>query len=239
MRTCLRRSIGGRSKGRGGFTLIELLVVMSIIMVLASMLFPSFARAKGTAMQISCASNLRQCGMALTMYRNDNDEEYPPQDLSVLSGIGNAPPRWLTGPENTIWVGQLYRYVSDKRVMRCRTADRGKVDALNGMSVGVGINVQLTCLTMPGDVLRGPTVRSDAESTTIAMADSAVLTFENTADGIMDVAYANAASGTYNAGDVGGEHHFRHVGGSNILFADCHVKTYTPQRLFSEVPPPN
>ncbi|HEY3396871.1 MAG TPA: type II secretion system protein [Armatimonadota bacterium] len=60
-----------------GFTLVELLVVIALIAVLAAMLFPVFAAARGKAQQIKCLSNLRQLGLALAMYVGDYDDTYP------------------------------------------------------------------------------------------------------------------------------------------------------------------
>lgn len=62
---------------RHGFTLIELLVVIAIISLLAAILFPVFASARGKARQISCASNMRQIGVAISMYTQDSDDLYP------------------------------------------------------------------------------------------------------------------------------------------------------------------
>ena len=63
--------------GFRGFTLIELLVVISIIAVLAAILFPVFAKAKASAKSTVCISNLRQIGAAMTMYMADCDDHFP------------------------------------------------------------------------------------------------------------------------------------------------------------------
>ncbi len=71
---------------RLGFTLIELLVVIAIISILAAILFPVFAQAREKARQISCASNLKQLGLAALMYVQDNDEVWPVAQYSHVPG---------------------------------------------------------------------------------------------------------------------------------------------------------
>lgn len=73
-------------RGRiGGFTLIELLCVIAIISILAAMLLPAITRGKNYAHRVSCASNLRQVGMAYRSFQNDHGGRFPMQ-VSVRDG---------------------------------------------------------------------------------------------------------------------------------------------------------
>jgi len=75
-----------------GFTLIELLVVIAIIAILASILFPVFAKAREKARQTTCLSKIRQIAVAAQMYNQDNNGKFVAGsgwDTTLGSYLGN------------------------------------------------------------------------------------------------------------------------------------------------------
>jgi prepilin-type N-terminal cleavage/methylation domain-containing protein/prepilin-type processing-associated H-X9-DG protein len=109
-------------KQNRGFTLIELLVVIAIIAILAGMLLPALAKAKARAQEVVCLSNLRQWGLADTMYVDDHHQVFPyPRYQNYAPSVDQDNPTWLTvgtyhnrHEGDDVWFNALPSYVSQK-----------------------------------------------------------------------------------------------------------------------------
>ncbi len=97
---------------RRGFTLIELLVVIAIIALLAAILFPVFAQAREKARQATCASNMKQIGLALMQYSQDYDECIAP----AVVGTGKSA---SDGGSNYNWMDAIFPYAKSAGVYVC------------------------------------------------------------------------------------------------------------------------
>jgi len=94
---------------RSGFTLVELLVVIAIIAILASMLLPVLSKAKDGAVKMRCVNNVKQLGLAMQMYGDDNNSLLPMAHGTVPWGAVNPPP----------WSQPLAAYYNNTNILTC------------------------------------------------------------------------------------------------------------------------
>jgi prepilin-type N-terminal cleavage/methylation domain-containing protein/prepilin-type processing-associated H-X9-DG protein len=226
---------------RRAFTLIELLVVIAIIAILASILFPVFARARENARRTSCASNLKQLALGWTMYAQDYDDTFPWFKIK-RDAAGNT----------LMWQSLIEPYVTsgaDKNSNTAVNQTTGKIGVFVCPSYDVappakdasGANSNFTPNPLPlmsyvpnawattfdpgtgtngytpgytgwQDYRKLPTLTSFATPTTF------VMLVENKDYG--GIAYPGGGTQGYNWASL------RHLEGSNYAFVDGHVKWY-------------
>jgi len=197
------------------FTLIELLVVIAIISILASILFPVFARARENARRASCMSNLKQIGLGMMMYVQDYDEMYP-----MLSYIGTdkvVPPAGGTATNNN-WIFRLQPYVKSPQLFNCPSSTRSwNGDANAAAHTSYGAN---STFLQSGSALAMAAV--DKPSQTIMLGDTDGPTTGASPYTFTQTSYSGATPTRWLAD--------RHLDGANIAFADGHVKWFKMSR---------
>ena len=196
-----------------GFTLIELLVVIAIIAILAAILFPAFAKAREAARKSSCSSNLKQIGVGIQQYAQNYDEILP---------VGQA-----VGDRGN-WAQSTAIFVTNYDLFRCpsntaNTQNHGFAAAAPFKNTARSYVANPRIL--PGNDAGGgmtDTLRGINQSI-IKRPGSLIMVGEGNVLG--GDPWAVRPDGTLINGLFAG-----HLGQSNFLFADGHVKASQPSQ---------
>lgn len=205
--------IWGRTSG---FTLIELLVVIAIMSILASMLFPSFSRARESARRAACGSNLRQVGLGVAQYTSDWDEMHPVGYPFYMQESVDFP--------DSSMVMVVNPYIRSTQVWACNSWQgryTGNSNGVGNYSFVVGSN---NILGVPG--LLDPALPASLTPRSLAALNSAStypMFFCGTGPQHTNPPLLNAHTGVNDTEWAAGNA----LGGTNILYADGHVK-YLP-----------
>ena len=215
------------------FTLIELLVVIAIIAILASILFPTFSRAREMARRTSCLSNEKQLGLAMFQYVQDYDEQLP----SAATGPDAAGKQggWIyynkfaadskTGPPGyDPRLGAIYSYVKNAQVFVCTDDTKGR---FNGNSYAVNGCAFSGSPTPDVPFMYGKTLAAfDTTSSWILLLEECEDANDISGDSTDDGFFLPPTNG------LGGNLiSTRHIDGSNVTFMDGHAKYHRPGQI--------
>ena len=227
------------------FTLIELLVVIAIIAILAAILFPVFARARENARRSSCQSNLKQIGLGVLQYIQDYDEKYP-----MTAMMNAATPTFYGGRDWGTWMVSTHPYIKSTQVFNCPSG-RGMVTSNYSGAPGGALTFPIIGNYSANQYIIQDALYSQEVTGTpnsgVAMAKvaapSLLLMVADGAGpisggGLWRIINANRIGNptmddntwTSIAGPAA-ETDARHLGGSNVLFADGHVKFQSQAQL--------
>lgn len=206
---------------KSGFTLIELLVVIAIIAILAAILFPVFARARENARKTSCLSNMKQIGLGFAQYSQDYDERMA-LSIGGTSSVNIYP----------YWVELIQPYVKSQQVFSCPSiSTQTKYYASSaGVFKSYYANGTRNSAWVPSGF--GDTTVEDrpisSAGTSLAKFDSptqTILMGEKSADSLNEPYFLHAGA-TYFSAPANAL--MNHLGMSNWLFVDGHVKSLKP-----------
>ena len=214
------------SRRRSAFTLIELLVVIAIIAILAAILFPVFARARENARRASCQSNLKQIGLGILQYTQDYDERFPLSRYSPGVNISRS------------WHYTVQPYMKSTQVFSCPSNTN---DNIAGSTLDGDVKVEndymgvATFRNQPGGIPYS-TFPAEYFGNTISIASvqfpsTTFAVMEHDKDYATDTPIFDIASegGDYDPAATGRKGLFAgHLGTSNYLFVDGHVKSLRP-----------
>ena len=197
-------------RAKRGFTLIELLIVIAIIGILAAILFPVFARARENARRASCQSNLKQIGLGMQMYVQDNDGKFMVNGNSDIAGAGIG------------WAENLAPYLKNTQIFQCPSESQPQ--QLPNLYTDYYMNLWLNCQLhgVPESII-------DLPSSTIVSGDGTGNKSSYYCQGVRGNSAACGSGMTITGPTVDPRIPAkRHFEGANYLFVDGHVKWLRP-----------